>query len=63
MSRKCANFAFHHETALTLPATAVDSDSANQMMDSIREKFVSGDLTAVAQDDSGIKLVAAEEFA
>ena len=41
----------------------MDSDAANKMMDLIREKFVSGDLTAVAKDDSGIKMVAAEEFA
>jgi hypothetical protein len=48
---------------LTLRPTAVDSHAANQMMDLIRDKYVSGDLATVAEDDSGIKLVAAEEFA
>jgi len=42
---------------------AVDSDAANTMMDLIRNKYVTGDLSAVAEDESGIKLVAAEEFA
>ena len=41
---------------------AVDSDAANKMMDLIREKYVQGDLSAIAEDPSGIKLVSAEEF-
>jgi hypothetical protein len=41
---------------------AVDSDSANTMMDLIRDKYVNGDLSAIESDDSGIKLVEAEEF-
>jgi hypothetical protein len=32
------------------------------MIDLIREQFVSGDLSAIADDESGIKLVGAEEF-
>lgn len=32
------------------------------MMDLIRDQFVSGDLSNVADNESGIKLVAAEEF-
>jgi hypothetical protein len=40
----------------------VASDSANQMMDLIRDDFVSGDLSSIAPDESGIKLVAADEF-
>ena len=32
------------------------------MMDLIREKFVQGDISALSQDTSGIKLVASEEF-
>lgn len=43
--------------------TAVESDGANKMMDLIRERFVNGDLSKVDVDDSGIKLVNAEEFA
>jgi len=43
--------------------TAVESDGANKMMDLIRERFVKGDLSKVDVDDSGIKLVNAEEFA
>ena len=41
---------------------AVDSDAANKMMDLIRDKYVNGELSAVGADDSGIKLVDAEEF-
>ena len=44
------------------PIAAVESDAANQMMDLIREKYVEGDLSSVDVDDSGIKLVEAEEF-
>lgn len=40
----------------------VDSDEANSVMDLIRQEFVSGDFAAVQGDDSGIKLVEAEEF-
>lgn len=40
----------------------MDSDAANKMMDLIREKYVQGDLSAIAEDPSGIKLVSAEEF-
>ena len=43
--------------------TAVESDGANKMMDLIRERYVNGDLSKVGVDDSGIKLVKAEEFA
>ena len=42
---------------------AVESDAANQVMDLIRDEFVSGDVSSAKDDDSGIKLVAAEEFA
>jgi hypothetical protein len=42
---------------------AVESDAANKVMDLIRERFVSGDLSLIKGDDSGIKLTAAEEFA
>jgi hypothetical protein len=45
-----------------LYATAVDSDAANDMMDLIRDKYVNGDLSAVDDDESGIKIVGAEEF-
>jgi len=41
----------------------VESDSANEVMDLIRDAFVSGDLSNVEDDDTGIKLVDAEEFA
>lgn len=40
----------------------VDSDDANSVMDLIRKEFVNGDCAAVANDDSGIELVDAEEF-
>ena len=46
-----------------LPPIAVDSDAANKMMDLIRDNFVNGDLSAVPEDSSGIKIVGAEEFA
>lgn len=42
---------------------AVESDGANKMIDLIRDRFVNGDLATVDADDSGIKLVKAEEFA
>ena len=42
--------------------SAVESDAANKVMDLIREEFVSGDLSSVSADESGIKLAAAEEF-
>lgn len=48
---------------VSLQYAAVDSDAANQMMDLIREKYVSGNLSAVEDDGSGIKLVHVEEFA
>jgi hypothetical protein len=41
---------------------AVDSDAANKMMDLIRDHFVNGDISAIHEDSSGIKLVSAEEF-
>ncbi len=41
----------------------MDSDAANKMMDIIRDEFVNGDVSTVADDSSGIKLVGAEEFA
>jgi len=40
----------------------VDSDDANKVMDLVRSSFVSGDLSSVADDDSGIKIISAEEF-
>jgi hypothetical protein len=40
----------------------VDSENANKVMDLIRAEFVDGDVTKTPEDDSGIKLVAAEEF-
>ena len=42
---------------------AVDSSAANEVMDLIREKYVSGDVSSVPVDDSGIKLIDAVEFA
>lgn len=41
---------------------AVDSDAANQMMDLIRDNFVDGDCSTISGDESGIKLIGAEEF-
>ena len=41
---------------------AVDAGAANEVMDLIRDSFVTGDLTAVDDDGSGIKLTGAEEF-
>ena len=49
-------------TNLLCVRVAVESDSANEVMDLIRDAFVNGDLSSVEEDDSGIKLVAAEEF-
>jgi hypothetical protein len=43
--------------------SAVESDAANKVMDLIRDHFVSGDVSVINGDDSGIKLTAAEEFA
>ena len=40
----------------------VDSAAANQVVDLIRHTFVDGDTSSVPLDDSGIKLVDAEEF-
>jgi len=40
----------------------VESDAANNMMDLIRSSFVEGDVSSVAVDSSGIKLVDATEF-
>jgi hypothetical protein len=40
----------------------VDSDSANKLMDLIRNEFVAGDITQIASDGSDITLVKAEEF-
>lgn len=40
----------------------MESNAANQMMDLIRDNFVNGDLASVAADESGIQVVAAEEF-
>ena len=48
---------------VTIPVPGVESDAANKVMDLVRERFVSGDLSAVEDDDSGITLVGAEEFA
>ena len=41
---------------------AVESDAANQMMDLIRDEFVTSDVSSLPVDSSGIKLVGAEEF-
>jgi phosphoglucomutase len=40
----------------------VDSEAANQVMDAIREKIVSGNAVSPDAGDSGIKLVDAVEF-
>jgi phosphoglucomutase len=40
----------------------VDSDAANRVMSRVRDDFVNGDISSVADDESGIKLVGAEEF-
>jgi phosphoglucomutase len=40
----------------------VDSDAANQVMNTIREKFVEGGAALPDGSDSGIKLVDAVEF-
>jgi len=40
----------------------VDSEAANKLVDLIRDNFVNGDVAAVSDDVSGIKLVDAEEF-
>lgn len=41
---------------------ACDSGAADEVMDVIRDSFVTGDIGDVAMDESGIKLVDAEEF-
>lgn len=40
----------------------VDSDAANKVMDLVRDDFVSGDVSTIPDDESGINLVGAEEF-
>jgi phosphoglucomutase len=40
----------------------VDSEMANKVMSKIRDDFVNGDVASDSVDDSGIKLVDAEEF-
>ena len=50
-------FSFHSYAYL-----AVESDAANKVMDLIRDTFVNGDISSVEDDESGIKLVSAEEF-
>ncbi len=40
----------------------VDSEAANQVMDTIREHFVSGNAALPDANDSGVKLVDAVEF-
>jgi phosphoglucomutase len=40
----------------------VDSSDANKVMDLIRDEFVNGEVSSVADDGSGINLVDAEEF-
>jgi phosphoglucomutase len=40
----------------------VDSEMADKVMNKIRDDFVIGDISLVPMDDSGIKLVGAEEF-
>jgi hypothetical protein len=42
---------------------AVETDAANKMVDLIRDNYINGDLSALNEDPSGIKLVATEEFA
>uniref|UniRef100_A0A7S2HMG2 phosphoglucomutase (alpha-D-glucose-1,6-bisphosphate-dependent) n=1 Tax=Helicotheca tamesis TaxID=374047 RepID=A0A7S2HMG2_9STRA len=42
---------------------AVDSDAANKVMDLVRDEFVNGDVSSVPDDDSGITLTGATEFA
>lgn len=41
---------------------AVESDAANEMMDLIRSNLIGADFSSLTEDDSGIKLVGAEEF-
>ncbi len=40
----------------------VDSGKANEVMGLIRSEFLSGDISKVEGDDSGIDLTGAEEF-
>ena len=40
----------------------VDTDSANKVMDLIRDKFIGQNIISPPPDKSGIKLVGAEEF-
>jgi hypothetical protein len=40
----------------------VESDAANNMMDLIRDQLVDGNVSKIPEDDSGIKIVGAEEF-
>ena len=40
----------------------VDSDAANKVMSLVRDEFVNGDISSVHNDESGIKIVGAEEF-
>lgn len=40
----------------------MDSGDANKVMDLVRDSFVSGDLLSIPDDDSGIKVVKAQEF-
>ena len=40
----------------------MESDAANKVIDLIRDDFIDGDLSSIPADDSGIKLVGAEEF-
>ena len=48
---------------MCLTTVAVESDAANKVMDLIRDMFVNGDVSSVEVDEeSGIKLVSAEEF-
>jgi hypothetical protein len=57
----CFQLLCSHTNRAYLFVLAVESDAANQVMDLIRDRFVNGDLSA-REDESGIKVVDAEEF-
>lgn len=52
----------HFPTHLFSLLLGVDSDAANQVMDTIRESFVNGDTSSMEAGESGIKLIDAVEF-
>ena len=49
--------------AILPPISGVDSKAAEEVMELIREKYVSADVSTVKDDASGIKLIGAVEFA